>query len=185
MIRSVKYILALFLHIRHELHNQCNISGKAGYQICSKTFSKFLLRSLCYEMVVHNCCLKLLLTSAILSYYLATAPTHLRTPSNGLLCIQCQSANIAADSWDTNKELPIIWLKIWKQQGKRHKQGTCNRLFKKKPQEETNISCNIVVSSLWILQQCRVFGADSVRLTPLHNPAHTSDQSKKVGDQIQ
>ena len=131
MIRSVKYILALFLHIRHELHNQCNISGKAGYQICSETFSKFLLRSLCYEMVVHNCCLKLLLTSAILPYYLATAPTHLRTPSNGLLCIQCQSANIAADSWDTNKELPIIWLKIWKQQGKRHKQGTCNRLFKK------------------------------------------------------
>ena len=179
MIRSVKYIWALFPHIRHELHNQCNISGKAGYQICSETFSKFLLRSLCYEMVVHNCCLKLLLTSAILPYYLATAPTHLRTPSNGLLCIQCQSANIAADSWDTNKELPIIWLKIWKQQGKTHKQGTWPDYLKK------NISCNIVVSSLWILQQCRVFGADSVRLTPLHNPAHTSDQSKKVGDQIQ
>ena len=131
MIRSVKYILALFLHIRHELHNQCNISGKAGYQICSETFSKFLLRILCYEMVVHNCCLKLLLTSTILPYYLATAPTHLRTPSNGLLCIQCQSANIAADSWDTNKELPIIWLKIWKQQGKGTNKERVTDYFKK------------------------------------------------------
>ena len=130
MIRSVKYIWALFPHIRHELHNQCNISGKAGYQICSETFSKFLLRSLCYEMVVHNCCLKLLLISAILPYYLATAPTHLRTPSNGLLCIQCQSANIAADSWDTNKELPI-WLKIWKQQGKGTNKERVTDYFKK------------------------------------------------------
>ena len=95
-----------------------------------ETFSKFLLRSLCYEMVVHNCCLKLLLTSGILPYYLATAPTHLRTPSNGLLCIQCQSANIAADSWDTNKELPI-WLKIWKQQGKGTNKERVTDYFKK------------------------------------------------------
>ena len=130
MIRSVKYIWALFPHSRHELHRQCNISGKAGYQICSETFSKFLLRSLCYEMVVHNCCLKLLLTSAILPYYLATAPAHLRTPSNGLLCIQCQSANIAADSWDTNKELPIR-LKIWKQQGKSTNKECVTDYFKK------------------------------------------------------
>ena len=46
MIRSVNYIWALLSLITHELHNQWNISGKAGYQRCQETLSKFLLRSL-------------------------------------------------------------------------------------------------------------------------------------------
>ena len=32
--------------------------------------------------------------------------------------------------------------------GKRHKQGTCNRLFQENPQEETIIFCTKVVSAL-------------------------------------